>query len=97
MANFLLAREAYTDLEDIERYTLETWGDEQRVTYLAGLFDQIEAIANDPKIGRARPEIDDGVHSLPYERHVIFYEIHLDRCHVLRILHAARDVRRALP
>jgi plasmid stabilization system protein ParE len=37
------------------------------------------------------------VFSLPYERHVIFYEMHLDRCYILRILHAARDVHQAFP
>lgn len=94
MADFSLAREAYADLEDIDRYTLETWGEEQRIAYVTGLFDQFETIAGNPGLGRPRHDIDEGVFSLPYERHVIFYEVYVGRCHVL---HAARDVHQAFP
>jgi len=39
VADFSLAAEAYADLDDIERHTLETWGEEQRITYITGLFE----------------------------------------------------------
>jgi plasmid stabilization system protein ParE len=48
MASFLLAAAAYADLEDVERYTLATWGEEQRVRYITGLFSQFEL----PRTGR---------------------------------------------
>lgn len=97
MASFFLARAAYTDLEDIESYTLETWGEDQRVRYVSGLFDRFDAIATNPELGLSRPELADGVRSLPYERHVIFYEVVSGRCHILRVLHHARDIDQAFP
>ena len=97
MASILLARAAYTDLEDIESYTLETWGEDQRVHYVSGLFDRFDAIAANSELGRARPELAVGVRSLPYERHVIFHEILAGRCQVLRVLHHARDVEQVFP
>jgi toxin ParE1/3/4 len=92
MASFLLAAAAYADLEDIEQYTVATWGEEQRVQYLTGLFAQFELVAANPRLGTSRPELGEGVFSLPYERHVIFFELHAGRCHFLRVLHHARDV-----
>jgi len=91
MASFLLAAAAYTDLEDVERYTLVTWGEQQRVRYITGLFAQFEQLSDNPRLGRPRPELGDGVISMPYERHVIFYELFGGRCHILRVLHHARD------
>lgn len=97
MASFVLARAAYADLEDIERYTLETWGETQRDAYICALFDQFDAVAGNPALGRARPELAEGVRSLPHEQHVIFYEVVAGRCHILRVLHHARDVDLQMP
>lgn len=97
MASFRLAALAYEDLEEIDRYTLETWGEEQRVRYITGLFEHFEKIAASPGLGRARPELAEGVHALPYQRHVIFYELHGGRCHILRVLHERRDIGRVFP
>lgn len=92
MASFLLAAAAYADLEDVERYTLATWGEEQRVRYITGLFAQFELLADNPRLGLSRPELGDGIISIPYEQHVIFYELFGGHCHILRVLHHARDV-----
>ena len=97
MANYVLARAAYEDLEDVERYTLEQWGVGKLVEYIHGLFDQFALIANNPGIGRLRPELAEGVCSLPYEQHVVFYEMYDERCQILRVLHSTRAVQRAFP
>jgi toxin ParE1/3/4 len=97
VASFLLARAAYVDLEDIERYTLETWGEPQCDAYISALFEKFDAVAANPALGRSRPELAEGVRSLPHERHVIFYEIVGGHCHVLRVLHHARDVEQEFP
>jgi toxin ParE1/3/4 len=95
--SFVLARAAYADLEDIENYTLETWGEAQRDRYISGLFEKFDAVAANPALGRSRPELAEGVRSLPHEQHVIFYEIIGERCHILRVLHHARDVAQQFP
>lgn len=45
MADISLAQAAYDDLEEIDRYTLETWGETQRTRYLSALFQDLELVA----------------------------------------------------
>lgn len=97
MASFVLTRAAYADLEDIESYTLETWGEAQRDRYISDLFEKFGVVAANPELGRLRPELAEGVRSLPHERHVVFYEIVAGRIHILRVLHHARDVEQQFP
>jgi len=92
MPNFVLSPAAYADLEDIDAYTLRTWGAEQRDHYIRGLFACFEQIAAKPRLGRARSEIAPGVRSVLREQHVVFYEVVDAHCVVLRVLHQRRDV-----
>lgn len=92
MASYALARAAYGDLEEIDQYTLTTWGRAKRDDYIRALFARFDDIAELPGQGRTRPELAPGVRSLPHERHVIFYESEDERCFILRVLHASRDV-----
>jgi plasmid stabilization system protein ParE len=48
VSSFVLGRAAYADLEDIESYTLETWGEAQRDRYISGLFEKFDAVAGKP-------------------------------------------------
>src|SRR4051794_37849673 len=97
MADFVLAAAAHDDLEEIDRYTLQTWGTEQRSRYLSALFHEFENIAAKPHAGRLRPELAEGVRSMPLLAHVIFYELHAGRCYILRVLHQRRDPNLAFP
>jgi toxin ParE1/3/4 len=93
MASFALSPSAHADLEDIDEYTLATWGADQRDRYIHALFERFESIASMPATGRERPELAPGVRSMAHERHVIFYEVLEGQCLILRVLHERRDVR----
>lgn len=95
MAEFSLARAAYTDLEEIDAYTLATWGGQQRDVYITALFSRFADLAALPGMGRLRPELAEGVRSFPHQQHVIFYELYDERCVILRVLHQSRDVASA--
>jgi toxin ParE1/3/4 len=43
-------------------------------------------------MGRARDELSPGLRSMPFGRHVIFYETMADGIDVVRVLHSARDI-----
>ena len=43
MARFALSPAAYADIEDIDDYTLATWGADQRDRYIHALFDRFES------------------------------------------------------
>ena len=68
-----LSRRARRDLDDIRRYTIETWGRNQWLAYYRGLVRAFEAIAADPDGGRDRSLFAAGLRSLNYARHVIFF------------------------
>jgi toxin ParE1/3/4 len=49
-----------------------------------------------PLSGRARDELARGLRSVPYSRYVIFYRPIKDGVEIVRVLHGARDLGRAL-
>lgn len=91
----LLSRLARADLEDIRRYSVETWGRAQWLVYYRKLAQGFEYIAKNPEAGRDRSLFVPGMRSLNCERHVIFYQ-QLDAAKgapvVLRIVHQKRHL-----
>lgn len=91
----LLSRLARADLEDIRRYTAETWGRAQWLVYYRKLVQGFEYIARNPDAGRDRSLFVPGMRSLNCEKHVIFYQ-RLDVANgapvVLRIVHQRRHL-----
>lgn len=68
-----LSRRARRDLDDIRRYTVETWGRNQWLTYYRGLVRAFEAIAAGPDGGSDRSLFAAGLRSRNCGRHVIFF------------------------
>ncbi len=59
---------------------------------LSGEFDRIfSLIAENPKMGRRRDELERGLRSIPLGHYVIFYAV-ADGIDVLRVLHNRRDI-----
>jgi toxin ParE1/3/4 len=61
------------------------------------LLDEIEEkfslLADQPRLGPARPDIAEGLHYLPVRRYLILYRKITDGIEVVRVVHGARDVR----
>ncbi len=56
-------------------------------------FDRVfSLLAENPEIGRAREELEEGLQSFPVAHYVIFYEAVQEGIEVLRVLHGARDI-----
>ena len=89
-----LSRRARRDLDDIRRYTIDTWGRDQWLTYYRGLVRTFEAIVADPDGGRDRSLFAPGLRSLNYRRHVVFFA-RIDAAGgepvILRIAHQRRN------
>ena len=68
-----LSRLARRDLDEIRRYTIETWGRAQWFIYYRGLVRAFNEIALDPGRGRDRSLFAPGLRSVNYKRHVIFF------------------------
>jgi toxin ParE1/3/4 len=64
--------------------------------FVALLEQCCSVFAVHPLAGRARDELTKGLRSLAYGRYVIFYRAIEDGAEIVRVLHGARDLRRAL-
>lgn len=82
-----LSKRAADDMRSINRYTALTWGNEQRRTYIAQLKSRIEWLADNPRLGKARPDITDGLFCFPEGEHVIFYVDIAEGIQVMAVLH----------
>ncbi len=88
-----LSPEADQDLEEIFDYTERAFGFNQAVEYLSGFDGVFTKLVNNPKLGKEREEIREGLRSLLKEKHVVFYRILDNRIRIVRILHGSRDLR----
>lgn len=61
-----------------------------------GVLDKIDQqaalLARNPKLGRARPELLDGLRSFPVGNYILFYKPESGGIEIVRVLHGARDV-----
>lgn len=90
--NFRVTPRAAKDLRAIARYTLRTWGRKQRDAYLRALDRRFAWLAENPSLGKPRPDIKAGYHSFPQGAHVIIYLVRADGIDVIGVLHQHMDV-----
>jgi toxin ParE1/3/4 len=65
------------------------------LSFVADLEATSERLGDAVGIGRARPELGDGVRALPHGNYLIFYRRAEDALRIERILHGARDITEA--
>jgi len=83
---------AKQDLKHIGRYTLKTWGKEQRDSYLRDMEARFAWLAEHPNLGRHRPDVQEGYYSYPQGSHVVFYLIREDGIDIIGVPHQRMDV-----
>ena len=67
---FRITPRAAQDLRNIARYTLQNWGRKQRDVYLRAIDKRFSWLAENPSLGRPRPDIKEGYYSYPQRSHV---------------------------
>ena len=96
MNKFTLSAKAKSDLIKIAKYTLLTWGKEQRNDYLKALDNSFQLLAGEPEIGISCDYIRGGYSKYPQASHVIYYkEYKTSQILIVRILHKSMDINRA--
>ena len=83
---------AAQDLKNIGRYTLKTWGREQRDSYLRAMEKRFSWLAERPERGRHRPDIQEGYYSYPQGSHVVFYLLRDGGIDILGVPHQRMDI-----
>lgn len=82
---------AERDLEDIWRYTEETWGRAQAERYVDGLWSVLQRLTSFPEMARLRAEFTPPVRVHATGRHVIVYIDSPESIDIIRILGARQD------
>jgi toxin ParE1/3/4 len=91
-----LSPKAFEDLEDIWRYTAETWSIDQADAYVDELSHVFEVIAAMPAMARERYEFDPPVRIHTHQSHLIIYTVSDDHIKILRLLGGKQDWRAIL-
>lgn len=92
--NYKISNEAEKDLENIWLYTFEIWSLEQADYYFNLLINEIEYLAENPKIGEDFNFIRKSYFRTRVKSHFIFYKINLknNEIEIIRILHQQMDI-----
>ena len=78
------------DLEEIWFYVAEDASPATADRLIDAIIDRFELLAEQPRMGRLRPEFGEGVRSFTVENYVIYYR-HEGDVLVARVLHGRRD------
>jgi len=96
MANYRLTKEADADIAALYEYGIIDFGLEQAQSYVLGLYERFEVLAETPNLGRSAAEISSSLRRLNYRSNVIFYCHSDDGILIVRILRAEMDFERHL-
>ncbi|MEN3931745.1 type II toxin-antitoxin system RelE/ParE family toxin [Microvirga sp. W0021] len=91
VSGYRLTPAAYDDLDDIWRYTAETWSLEQADKYIDELSDVFETIASLPSLARERMEFNPPVRIHVHQSHLVIYRISDNFVDILRLLGGRQD------
>jgi toxin ParE1/3/4 len=69
-------------------------GPDQAELYLREIGQRVEAVAAQPTIGRACPELRAGYYRYPSGSHVLFYRVTSEGIDIVRVLHERIDFSR---
>ena len=92
MRNVRLTLSAKGQLKSIWQYTFEIWGEQKADAYLTEIEEKLNMLAENPSLGRGRPDIKASYYSIKVNKHIVFYlfdERHVD---VIGVLHERMDV-----
>jgi toxin ParE1/3/4 len=87
---YRLSALAEQDLEDIWLYVAEDASPTTADRLIDAIVDRFDLLAEQPAIGRLRPEFAAGARSFVVESHVIYYR-HDGDVVIARVLHGRRD------
>jgi toxin ParE1/3/4 len=87
---YRLSALAEQDLEEIWSYVAEAASPTTADRLIDAIIDRFGLLAEQPRMGRLRPEFGTGVRSFTVENHVIYYR-HEGDVLIARVLHGRRD------
>ena len=96
MAKVEFANAAVADLDQIDDYSIDQFGEAGAENYMRGFDEAFALLAAYPFAGAAMPDLGQGLRCLVHRKHRIFYQADDKAVLIIRIIHHAMDARRAL-
>ena len=95
-AKLRLSSSAETDLDGIDAYSFEQFGEGIADAYMRGFDELFDLLRRHPKAGVSAPELGKGIRKLTHRQHRIFYTAEGHLVFIARIVHHAMDAKRAM-
>ncbi|HSU24481.1 MAG TPA: type II toxin-antitoxin system RelE/ParE family toxin [Pyrinomonadaceae bacterium] len=87
----IITREAEEDINETLAYiALDNF--QASVRFYDRLVERFQTLAANPKAGRERDDLGEGLRSFPFGNYLIFYRIWAGKVAITRVLHGARDL-----
>ncbi len=94
---YRISKQAINDLNNIWRYTLNTWSKEQTDSYYDLLIGAIEFVADNFSTGKSAEQTRKNYRVMAIKSHLIFYRKSTDNIiEIIRILHQRMDIKKHL-
>ena len=91
-----LSRAAEAELEAIDAFSFEQFGDEVASTYMRRFDELFDLLRLHPLAGQEASDLGKGMRSLTHRSHRILYQASNNEVLIVRILHHAMDAKLAL-
>jgi len=91
-----LSRRALFDIEEIDLYTIEKWGERVAARYLADLHAGAARLGESPELLQERPDTSLRLRFYRVREHVLICDVVGDRIFVLAVRHAVMDLPRRI-
>ncbi|MEE4249965.1 MAG: type II toxin-antitoxin system RelE/ParE family toxin [Alcanivoracaceae bacterium] len=93
MKRIRLSEAADSDLRKIAEETLQRWGEDQRDSYIAEIFEAFERLSATPDIAMQLDGVRKGYRKFPQGSHIIFFrKSAFQSIEIIRVLHKRMDV-----
>jgi len=87
-----LSRRALFDIEDIDLYSIEKWGERVATKYLDDLYAGAARLGESPNLLQERPDTSMRLRFYRVREHVLICDVIGDRIFVLAVRHAVMDL-----
>ncbi len=91
-----LSRRALFDIEDIDLYSIEEWGERTAAEYLSDLHAGAARLGESPNLLQERPDTSLRLRFYRVREHVLICDVIADRIFVLAVRHAVMDLPRRI-
>jgi toxin ParE1/3/4 len=92
MSRPIITPEAEEDIDDLLSY-IASDNFEVSILFYDRMLGTFETLVANPRAGRERPDISEGLRCFPFGNYLIFYRIWAGEVAITRVLHSARDLK----